>query len=240
MLHRDRPRMLAVLVVLGCTPPVAAAPTEPTAPEPSVAVSAPAPASADPGAQISELEQRLLAAQRVQLTFEVSAHGVVEAELRGLLIVEPGKLARIDASGRFAGAKGEVSLAADARMVRGRSGERRFEIERPAELDTALLLGLVRMGVLHNLALLWAARPPDHGDGGMQQWVITTDHHAAEIGGLAAVGFGVTVDGQPIGEAILQLDDAGWPVQREQTVRFPNGEMKVTERYEAVEITDAP
>ncbi|MBC8068650.1 MAG: hypothetical protein IAG13_09985 [Deltaproteobacteria bacterium] len=186
-----------------------------------------------------ELEARLRAASRMQLTFDITARGVVEADVRGLLVVERGKLVRIDASGRFAGAPGEVVLEADARSVRGTSGTKRFEIQRPAELDAALLLGLTRMGALHNLSLLWSGRPPEHGDGGIETWVTTTDHRvAAREDGGDAIAFGITVDGTPIGEATLVLDGAGWPSLREQTMRFPGGEMTVTERYEAIEISE--
>ena len=39
-----------------------------------------------------------------------------------------------------------------------------------------------------------------------------------------------------MGETTLELDSAGWPTQRTQTVHFPNGDMKVVERYEAFEV----
>lgn len=217
--------------------PRGGAPT--TAPAPVVANGAGAITTAaaprvDPAQELADLETRLLAADRVQLTFDVSARGLVEADVRGILIVERGRVARIDASGKLGGEAGEVSMSADARVVKGTSGSKRFEVARPPELDAALLLGLVRMGVLHNVALLWSARPPDHGDGGVAQWVTTHEHARAEVDG--AIGFGITVDGQDVGDAKLVLDASGWPVRREQTVRFPAGEMVVTERYEAVEV----
>jgi len=193
----------------------------------------------DPGEQLGALEQRLLAADRVQLTFDVTARGVLEADVRGLLIVERGKIARIDASGSFGSESGEVSMTGDAREVRGASGAKRFELARPAELDASLLVGLVRMGVLHNVALLWSGRPPDHADGGVTEWVTTGAYERAVLeGGDDAIGFAITVAGQPVGSAKLLLDAAGWPALREQTVRLPAGEMQVTERYEAVEVLE--
>lgn len=229
-----------VLVVLACGP------ERTTTPPPSggdamsgAAAVAPEPPAADPVEELARLEQRLLAAQRVQLTFEVTARGAMQAELRGLLVVEKGRVVKLDASGSFAGEAGEVSLSADARMVRGTSGAKRFELERPAELDAAVLIGLVRMGVLHNLALAWSARPPDHGEGGVAEWVVMKNHGRAALEGADALHFDIDVAGQPVGEATLLLDADGWPARREQTVRFASGEMQVTERYEAVEITEA-
>lgn len=227
-----------VLLAVACGPrngPIVAPPPS-TASSSSTVVPEPAP-RVDPGEQLAELERRLLAADRVQLTFEVTATGVLQAELRGILIVERGKVARIDASGTFAGASGEVSMSGDARTLKGTSGTKRFELARPTELDAALLLGLVRMGVLHNVALLWSGRPPDHAEGGVAQWVTTDAPTRAEMdGGDDAIGFAIAVAGQAVGDAKLLLDRDGWPVRREQTVRLPTGEMQVTERYEAVEV----
>lgn len=224
---------------MACGPRGTAPPTAPTpVGDAGAAVIAPDPVPrVEPAQQLADLETRLLAAERVQLTFDVSASGVVEAELRGILIVERGRVARIDASGRFGGASGEVSMSGDARVVKGTSGAKRFEVARPPELDAALLIGLVRMGVLHNVALLWSARPPDHADGGVTEWVTTKDHARVDVeGGEAAIGFGIVVEGQDVGEAKLVLDASGWPARREQTVRLPAGEMLVIERYEAVEV----
>lgn len=54
----------------------------------------------------------------------------------------------------------------------------------------------------------------------------------------AAFSFAITVAGTPAATARLQLDDAGLPRLRQQTVVFPGGEMRVTERYSAVAIED--
>ncbi|HWB77378.1 MAG TPA: hypothetical protein VG755_20565 [Nannocystaceae bacterium] len=228
--------VLLVSLTIGCAPRGASTVAPAPAATPVASTIVPEP-RIDAAAQLAELEQRLLAAERVQLTFDVTAHGVVEAQLRGILIVERGKVARIDVSGTFAGVSGDASMSADARVVKGTSGTKRFEVARPPELDAALLIGLVRMGVLHNVALLWGGRPPDHGEGGVAEWVTTNDHARAELdGGDDGIGFGITVEGQPVGDAKLVLDASGWPARREQTVRLPAGEMVVTERYEAVEV----
>ena len=47
------------------------------------------------------------------------------------------------------------------------------------------------------------------------------------------------MEGQDVGEATLILDADGLPVERRQTVDFPEGQMRVVERYTNVRI-DGP
>lgn len=96
------------------------------------------------------------------------------------------------------------------------------------------------MGVLHNLAMLVGGAPPDHAAGGVEDWVQTVDHRRPVPSGPPpgpdgeAVTFGLVVGGEPSGTATLWLDDRGVPVRREQTVEFPEGVMRVVERYEVL------
>lgn len=100
-----------------------------------------------------------------------------------------------------------------------------------------MLIGLTRMGILHNLARLIAEAAPDHADSGVREWA-TVDDFAADPEDPAALSFAITVAGTPAATARLQLDAAGLPLLRQQTVRFPGGEMRVTERYSAVAIEE--
>jgi hypothetical protein len=88
------------------------------------------------------------------------------------------------------------------------------------------------MGVLHNLARLTEAAPPDHSEGGVREGVT--------VGGFAAdsegISFDLMVDGEPVGSATLQLDENGLPSVRRQSVTFPDGEMVVTETYRSVTV----
>ena len=101
-------------------------------------------------------------------------------------------------------------------------------------------MGFTRMGILHNLAMLSAGAPPDRADGGVEDWVTLHDLSAMVPEGpgdvAVAVGFSITVGGAPAGTASLELDGGGLPVLRWQTVRFPDGEMRVLERYRSVRI----
>lgn len=181
-----------------------------------------------PGDAVAALEARLDAAQRVEVEFEVSATGAVTANVRGRLHLERGGATVLEATGRFAGESLDVALTADAErmLLRGGADESLLRA-RPTELDDALLIGLTRMGILHNLARLTAANAPDHADGGVRAWVTLEPLGQRQD----TLEFGLTVAGEPAGTATLSLDARGLPLLREQRVAFPEGEMHVTERY---------
>lgn len=92
------------------------------------------------------------------------------------------------------------------------------------------------MGLLHNLAMLSAGLPADHADGGVAEWVEyvepklgPAEHHGD--GEARPLALQITVSDQPVAHATLWLDDEGLPVEREQVVNFPEGQLRVTERY---------
>jgi hypothetical protein len=258
MTRPARPPIL-LLALVACRPAAPIGPTTAPAPAPT---EVPADAAPEPpGAVVGALEARLLGAERVHIVFEVESHGAIETDVRGILVVAPDGRALLEAQGTFAGATGVARLECDGKMMRGTSGAARLELPCPAGLGPALLLGLVRMGVLHNVARAWSAKPPDRADAepgsapsaAMDAWVTTAGHrrppatepeHAATH--FETIAFDIVVDGTSLGDAALHLDADGNPTSREQTVRFPGPdpdhvvEMTVVERYEAVEITRRP
>lgn len=190
-----------------------------------------------PRERFAEVERMLLDASVVEMDFEVTAEGAIEVALTGRLVLDADGGAALRAEGVFAGAPTEVTLTAD------REGTRFGAVEAPTEgaalpaVREALLVGLTRMGVLHNVARLTAGTPPDHADGGVEEWVVVDGFTEAEAeAGAAAVAFDLTVAGEPSGSATLELDAEDRPVERRQTVAFPGGEMRVTERYSAVRV----
>jgi hypothetical protein len=225
----------AALFVLSCREPAAPQPSPTAEPEP-IATAEPTPPQ-DPAEQFADLETRLLSAKTLRVTFDITAEGSNTANLRGVLELAADGKARIDARGTFAGEPGEVHFTSDGRTMKGERGGKRFELPTGKALQESIVLGMTRMGLLHNLAVLWGGRPPDLADGGIREWVMAIDHADAsndERGN--ALGFRISVQGTPMGETMLELDGAGWPTQRSQTVHFPNGDMTVVERYEAFEV----
>jgi hypothetical protein len=216
-----RPWSCAILLLLaGCAP----APT----PEQT-------PAPLDPAAEFRALEERLLSAGALRFDFHVTAEGVIAADLRGGLEITPGERIRLSASGDFGGQAVELSFRSDAGEMEFGNAADPKTAPAPAHLKEALLIGLTRMGILHNLARLTGARPPDHAEGGVREWV-QVGAHARDAAGPAGMSFDITVAGERAGAAVLEVDSDGRPVRRRQSVQFPSGEMRVVEEYSALTI----
>lgn len=193
------------------------------------------PPHADPAARFGALENRLLAARTVRFNFHVTAEGVVEADLRGGLDLASRGGIRLTASGHFAGRPADLQLVSDDGRYEFGDATGRKVAPTPAHLREALIVGVTRMGILHNLARLADAAPPDHADGGVRDWVVL-GAFAGDSLAPGSVSFDLSVSGEPAGSASLEIDPRGRPVARRQTVRFPSGEMRVVERYSAVTI----
>lgn len=194
-------------------------------------------AQAAPGDVFRVVEDEWLARAEVSLPFHVTAEGAFAADLEGRLVLRGSDGVTLEATGHFGGQPVELRLEATEGRMTGGNGSRTFDVETPAALREALVVGVTRMGILHNLARLVASTPPDHADGGVREWVAVDSFDWAE-GDEAAEGvtFAITVAGQPSGDATLWLDSDGAPVLRRQIVRFPGGEMRVTERYTVTEV----
>lgn len=187
-----------------------------------------APARDDPESAFAALEQRLLNAAAVRLDFHVVATGVFQADLRGTLHVEAPDPVRLTASGLFNGQAVDLALRSRGGMLELEAGTDRATVSRPPALNEALLVGLTRMGILHNLARLTGALPPDRADGAVREWVTVDAFADAAPGKLS---FDIRVAGNPAGSAELEIGSNGMPVDRTQTVQFAAGEMRVVEKY---------
>lgn len=183
------------------------------------------PDSAD--ARFRALETQLLQTRPLELHYDVSAGGAFQASITGSLRINDNDSVHLEADGLFGGSPVQLTLHADMSNMRGGNGAAGFDSDTPVDLQPALVIGLTRMGILHNLARLTAGQAPDHANGGVQDWVKATSLSAEEN----TFAFAIEVAGQPSGSATLRLDDQGLPQHREQTVVFPGGSMQVTERY---------
>ena len=196
--------------------------------------------AAPPPAQpsLSELEARLEdPAASVHVPFEVEATGAVEVALTGDLFLGPEGAARLQARGTFAGREVDVHAISDGERLTWTGAPE--PIPTPTGLRDALVVGLTRMGVLHNVARLTAGAPPDHMEGGVRDWVVVSPDTAGaapppELAG-EGLALAITVDGVPSGAFRLNFDETGrLPRIRRQVVEFPDGRMEVTERYPTV------
>lgn len=233
----DVAAVLVTLALLVGVPSCARSPG-PAASPPAEPQSAPSRAEPEPSPEtaFAQLEQRLSQAPW-RVRFEVETEGVVVASLVGLLSIADE--IELEAKGSFAGGEHDVRLWTEGDRLRaGPRGAPSLDVPRPPELAAALVIGTTRMGPLHSVAMLVGGRPPDGADGGVREWVRTSEHervHAAGADGETGLAFAIEVAGQRVGRATVWLDARGLPVRREQLVEFPEGSMKVVERYEWLE-----
>jgi hypothetical protein len=239
---RRRFAWCGVLVLAGCASGAAPATVEAGADvEPAVAPTSPVdrwgPEASE--AAFGRLERRLLEADRVRVDYHVAATGVVEAEIRGELTVAASGAIEMTAAGSFAGQPVDLALRTDgSRYVYGKASEP-VEAARPPRLREALIIGLTRMGILHNVARLSGNAPPDHADGGVAEWV-EVENFGIDPQEDGAVVFGIRVADTTVGSATLLVGPDGLPRLRRQAVRFPEGVMEVVERYSAFEAVAQP
>jgi hypothetical protein len=186
---------------------------------------------------LANLEARLLAARDVGLAFRATSEGAFDAALTGALRLAADDRVALDASGSFGGRPVDLHLVADPGETRGGRTEAPYSVGTPPDLADALVVGLVRMGILHNLARLVTDLPPERAEGGVRDWVRAVDVEWVEVhsppeGAVAGLAFGVEVAGERTAEAVLWLDDEGLPAHRTQVVTFPGGTMQVVEEFE--------
>jgi hypothetical protein len=229
------------LVVAACqpgsssNPPIDGANEQPPI-EPAAPVVEPEP---DPAHTLEAIESAVLDGDR-SVRFTVVATGALEVKMQGLLMVSADRVS-LQSRGSFGDQVVELTMTADGERMRGGGPGPKFDLPEAPALREALLIGLVRMGVLHNLAVMLGGRPPDHADGGVRQWVVADDPRLAVARGMEApaeissenvVSFDLTVADQPSGSASVWFDArSGLPVGRQQIVDFPDGRMQVSETY---------
>jgi hypothetical protein len=184
-----------------------------------------------------DLERDLEAAGRVEIAFEIQSEGTVVSQLRGTLVWERDGDMRLDATGEFDGKPQQLELRADATTLEVRvGGETRHSGPRPAKLVEAVVLSFTRQGLLHNLAMLVGGQPPSFADGGFAEWMRAVE---PQLGPVEVLGvdearplqFLLEIEGQRVADATLWLRAENLPLERQQTVEFPEGQMRVVERY---------
>ncbi len=199
------------------------------------------------------IEKMLLCAERVRVEFEISSEGAIATSVKGTLLMEPpSNKVRLDVSGAFMGVPVDLGFISDGVLMRGgpkekgsRADRRFFEGGTPAALGEAVVIGLTRMGLLHNIAVLKGGGPPDRSDGTVREWVRCSSFvsgGAEPDGGIdrRTVAFDIAVGGKHVAEGTLWVEGTSrLPVRREQTVHFGSGTMRATEKYALFEINGA-
>ncbi|GEM_PF-1851917 len=171
--------------------------------------------SGSPAERIAAAEKELLAAKQVTLRFSTRTTGAVESHFSGAMNVLQGNIASIDADGEMAKKSATIRYSANGK---------------PAHVSDALVITLVRMGLTHDLYELSNGQPPSFIESGAEQSLklsqVQWDAKEKKF------TYHLVVEGADAGEGELWVGRHDYPVRRKLTVHFPNGDMKVDERYE--------
>lgn len=193
----------------------------------------PEPADLGPATEeFARLEARLLAAESLALSGTAIAQGVVTAELDFSLHATKAGWVDFRIQGLF------MSETVDRRFTSNSEVQCVAEVAESRRVTApylweALILGLTRMGIMHNMALLVNGSGPDFADEGLHN--VVGFQSFANLDELGAIAWQVVFRGQPTAMAHLWIRD-GLPTRREQRVSFAEGDMRVDEAYHVFEL----
>ncbi len=230
--------LVALACLCGCAGKLAPEPVSPVQPAPPVVARAPTP-KPDADARLAESE-RSLTEDALRMRFTVRSRGAVSSSFIGTLVLD-GERVKLEASGSFSETPVQLQFTADGTRMRGSGGARDFDLPQPAGFREAFAVTVVRMGLLHSLAMLVSGRPPEHPQGDVREWlVLTVEPGAATVAAMDPiqrplpsdpVTFRTAVAGEDSLTATVWLD-GGRLMERQQETRFPEGTMTVIESFE--------
>ena len=200
------------------------------------------------GASFARMEQRLLDAHEFELHYVITAEGAFSASLEGGIKLNANNVAEIWGTGNFGGDFMDYNFTSNGNIIFASIDDGSYDADVPAELNRAIVLGMTRMGLLHNVVRILSGELPDHASGGISDWVTVSGFSTGpqqKLDGRSAnaipVHFSLSVDGTPSGTAtIWEEATLRIPIGRDQVVQFETGEMRVKERYSQIIIRDAP
>jgi hypothetical protein len=156
-----------------------------------------------------QMERKLLSGL-LQLEVTSHAEGAVQAD--ATTDVSVGPATRLHSQGTFL----------------GKPFARSFDERTTPGLRDAVVLGMTRMGLLHNVVNLSQGNGIDYADGSARDWLKATTFRRVKGG----VSFLILVGDKEIGSATLLIDaKTKLPRKRTQVVHLPNADMHVTETY---------
>lgn len=168
-----------------------------------------------PVERLARVEKELEASSQVSIRFTTRTTGAVESHYDGSMNVLPGNVASLDANGEMAGKPSTLRYSANGS---------------PAQVSHALIVTLVRMGLTHDFYELSTNQSPSFVAGGVDEGLKLdkVEWDAKE----KKFTYHLIVEKQDVGEGELWVNRRDYPLHRKLTVHFPNGDMKVDERYE--------
>ena len=210
----------AVIVVVACAPVRAETPSD------------------DGAIRFAFLEQSLLSAKQIEFGYKLESTGALASDLGGRARIGHDNTAEMDARGSFGGKSVTLKLTSSGGHMRGGAADQTFDVATPPALSEALVVGFMRMGILHTHAMLTVGKPPDHAGGGVKEWAVVQNVRVGERGTIDGTQawplvFDIVVSGKPAGSATLWVsEETGLPLRRTQRVDVvPDETMNVSEEY---------
>jgi hypothetical protein len=199
---------------------------------------------------LAAMEANLIKMKNRKVKFRTEATGLLRGTFEGEIVFKKDNVLEYRTAGIFGTKDNKLFLSSDGAKLRGGSESKPFEMDCPSGLRSGILIGMSRMGLMHNIARLVGNQPPERTDGTVYQWLEVVDpsfakdhapgtpQAAAELKQhdkkLMVVFYKLTVDGHKnSGDVELWIDTkTNLPTYRSITVHFPQGNMFVTEKYE--------
>jgi len=199
---------------------------------------------------LAAMEANLLKVKNRKLKFRTEATGAIAATFEGEVVFKKDNVIEYRTAGKFGGKDYKLFLVCDGARLRGGFEDKPFDMECPSGLRSGIMIGMSRMGLMHNIARLVTNKPPDRTDGTVFKWLEVQDvkfakDHAPDTPQATAelkhndkklivVFFKLAVEGNKnAGDVELWIDTkTNLPSYRAITVHFPQGDMFVTEKYE--------
>ena len=200
----------------------------------------PVPSKLTPQERLAFCEEATLGAKAVG-SFQIDAEGAHLAHLTGTLELTGSNALQIGAEGKFDREDVRLDLESmrgdiNRSLTRGSAFNSHNRAAAPA-LKEAVVLGLVRMGLLHSLAELAGDADLSLIDGGARESIKTLEVKEAGAEEVDSepchrLDYSLLVNDRTRGDATLCISDlTGLPLQRRLVVHFDQGDMTDVEHF---------
>lgn len=175
----------------------------------------------------NKIETTLLS-RPFMVNYSATGSGLADISLSGFLSFTLDSSMVFNAIYTFTGRNIAVSPNSKADIISLNSTEIDALYSRPPALKEAVVLGLTRMGIMHNLARISYNQLPERKIGNIKEWLTVERliYHNDN-----SMSFNVMANGQNSASAKLWIDETGLPLKRKQTVCFPQGKLRVIETF---------
>jgi hypothetical protein len=165
--------------------------------------------------QFEQMEEALLAQPVTGKTFS-HAEGSVQCDIESTITIGP------DSKVVYKG------------NVMGKDVDSTWEHPTTPELRDALLIGISRMGLMHNIVLFTRERPPANVEGHIREALTVHDFAKAPNG---AISYKLKAGNREMAEATIKINSKShYPMTRKMTVHLDSGDMKVSETYQLTKL----